>query len=267
MTLLDLLDRPIAFHRPLVTVTGSVHASLILSQAIYWSRRTIDKDGWFYKRRDEWRDETGLSRWEQETSRKALRKSGFWEERPDRLNHRLYYRVNIPELSRRLKSHLREGGNGGVGEDGFPPSTISKTTSETTSKEAAPLALNLNGAKGRKKFTPPTLKEIQVQCSIISLDIREAKKFLDWHESRGWKVGRMPMVSWVSALNTWKSHHEERNGSNGKNGQHSTGDPAGWQEWLAKHPEYHEICAGKKFSACREFIRNEFIADKKAVKA
>ena len=33
--LLQLLDRPIAFHRCFVTLTGSVTAALMLSQALY----------------------------------------------------------------------------------------------------------------------------------------------------------------------------------------------------------------------------------------
>jgi hypothetical protein len=36
--LIDLLDRPIAFHRIFVELTGSVLAAVMLSQAFYWSR-------------------------------------------------------------------------------------------------------------------------------------------------------------------------------------------------------------------------------------
>jgi hypothetical protein len=49
MTAIQILDRPIAFHRCLVRVTKSVAAALMLSQAIYWSNRTKDPDGWFWK--------------------------------------------------------------------------------------------------------------------------------------------------------------------------------------------------------------------------
>lgn len=63
---------------------------------------------------------------------------------------------------------------------------------------------------------------------------------------------------------TWKPN------GNGKNGHHVSTiveDPSDWKEWLTNHPEYHEICRGRKFSGCREFIQREFIADKKKVKA
>ena len=75
MEIKDLLDRPIAFQRVFVTLTGSVTAALMLSQAVFWNKRvSVEKDGWFYKTIDEWQDETGLTRYEQETARKKLKK-------------------------------------------------------------------------------------------------------------------------------------------------------------------------------------------------
>ncbi len=40
----DLLDRPIAFYRVFVMITGSVTGALMLSQAVYWSKRTDDAE-------------------------------------------------------------------------------------------------------------------------------------------------------------------------------------------------------------------------------
>lgn len=90
----DLLDRPIAFHRAFAKLAGSVNAGVMLSQGYYWSKRTKSPAGWFYKTQDEWEAETCLSRREQETARKLLRQTGFWEE--DRRGNpaRLYYRID-----------------------------------------------------------------------------------------------------------------------------------------------------------------------------
>ena len=79
--LLQILDLPVSFHRCLVPITGSVTAALLLSQAICNAQeadRTLSE--WFSKSQDEWDEETGLSRWEQETARRALREAGFLEE-------------------------------------------------------------------------------------------------------------------------------------------------------------------------------------------
>lgn len=105
MNLLSLFDRPIAFHRPLVTITGSITAALMLSQAIYWSRRTTDDDGWFYKTLAEWEEETGMTRREQETARAKLRELGFIEEERRGMPARLYYRVNEGAILHALSAH------------------------------------------------------------------------------------------------------------------------------------------------------------------
>jgi hypothetical protein len=92
----DALDRPIAFHRVFVKLTGSVTAALMLSQAVYWTKRANSGGvGWFYKTITQWEEETGLSRHEQETARKALRRFSFWQEERRGVPAQMYYRVDI----------------------------------------------------------------------------------------------------------------------------------------------------------------------------
>jgi len=125
--------------------------------------------------------------------------------------------------------------------------------------------LPLNGSKGRKKFTPPSIKEVEARCIEIGLDKREAVKFFNWHDSRGWKVGRMPMVNWKSALNTWKAHHDDRKEQNSTSHTNSAAAPRGWDEWLKTKPQYQELCRGLPYRACRGFIQTEFIQDRKTL--
>lgn len=100
LELADLLDRPIAFHRSFVTLTGSVNAALVLSQAVYWQQRiSAEHDGWWYKTRTQWRDETGLTRREQETARKRLRNCGILTEERRGMPAKIWYRVNMEKLS------------------------------------------------------------------------------------------------------------------------------------------------------------------------
>jgi hypothetical protein len=76
-----------------VRIAGSVNAALMLSQALYWTPRTKDPDGWFYKSHVDWEAETGLTRREQDTARKELRGKGLVEERLKGVPATLYYRV------------------------------------------------------------------------------------------------------------------------------------------------------------------------------
>lgn len=103
--LLEVFDIPVSFHRCLVPITGGVTAALMLSQAI-WTTQTIERaaDGWFSKSRDEWTEETGLSRWEQETARRALRSAGFLDERRVGVPAKLWFRVRPEAVWRALQA-------------------------------------------------------------------------------------------------------------------------------------------------------------------
>ena len=106
MNLLDLLARPIAYHRCFVALGAGVTGAVMLSQAIYWARRTNDNDGWFYKSQAEWEEETGLKRTEQEKARKMLISIGVLDECRRGLPAKLYYRVNEDCLVSLLSGNL-----------------------------------------------------------------------------------------------------------------------------------------------------------------
>lgn len=93
----EIFDRPIAYHRIFTKIGGSVTAGVMLSQAYYWSQRTKSIEGWFYKTVDEWEEETGLTRSEQETARKHLIEKGI-----------ISYKVKgIPATGHYLVNHKR----------------------------------------------------------------------------------------------------------------------------------------------------------------
>jgi len=64
-----------------------------------------------------------------------------------------------------------------------------------------------------KKFSPPTPQELELQAAKIGLPQREAQKFFNYYESKGWMVGKSPMKIWRSALANWKLKWEESRGS------------------------------------------------------
>ncbi|MCI0653670.1 MAG: hypothetical protein L0Y39_04230 [Methylococcaceae bacterium] len=104
---LRLFDRPIAFHRCFVDLTGSVTAALFLSQAVYWQKRVPDEpEGWWHKTREEWAEETGLSRREQESARQILKQLRVLEEKRAGVPARLLYRVDNPGLSSLLNAMI-----------------------------------------------------------------------------------------------------------------------------------------------------------------
>ena len=144
----DILDRPIAFNPVFKKITGSTVAALMLSQAWYWSKRTSNEDGWFYKTISEWEEETGLTRSEQETARKHLK--DILEVELRGVPATLYYRINkskILELlgvqfAETLQTSLVEPSN----QDSEIPANINRTenTTENTQKKGDLVDLELS---------------------------------------------------------------------------------------------------------------------------
>jgi hypothetical protein len=114
------LGKVVAFFPGLRKITGSINATLILCQALYWTPRTNNPDGWFYKTAEEWEKETALTYDEQFTARKHLKELELIEERNDRIDHKLWFRVNQTMLNARWE------GQGGLAiESILPPKGLS----------------------------------------------------------------------------------------------------------------------------------------------
>ena len=109
--LLAVFDMPVTFHRCLVPVAGGVTAALMLSQAI-WLTDIVDpaSDGWFMCSQEQWTKETGLTRWEQETARRALRRAGLLVERRLGMPAKLWFRVCPGAVMRALQASVDQGG-------------------------------------------------------------------------------------------------------------------------------------------------------------
>jgi hypothetical protein len=92
--------RSIAFNPFYARISG-VKAGLLLSQAMYW-QENVGVDKWFYKTQQEWQSETCLTRTEQESARKTLRRLGLLEEKVAGMPAKIHFRVNLTSLADRL---------------------------------------------------------------------------------------------------------------------------------------------------------------------
>jgi len=143
VSLHDLLDRPIAFQRAFVSLGAGITGALMLSQAIYWSKRTVNADGWFYKTMEEWASETGMTRSEQESARKKLVNAGVLEEKKKGVPCRLFYRVNMDAIRTNLiaedphsslQDSCKQGCRKAASKPAEKPLAITETTAEITAE-------------------------------------------------------------------------------------------------------------------------------------
>ncbi|MHA3079668.1 hypothetical protein [Acinetobacter sp. ANC 5502] len=88
------LGRAIAYFPQLGIHLGNPLAGIFLSQLVYWHDKT-DCDLGVYKTSEEWQKETGLTYSHQKTARKLLKDLDILTETEKRLEHKLYFKLNI----------------------------------------------------------------------------------------------------------------------------------------------------------------------------
>lgn len=192
MTLSEILDRPIAFQRPFVKIGVGIKGALMLSQAVYWSKRTRDADGWFYKTQDEWEEETGLVRSEQETARKKLIKSGVMQEKKKGVPCKLYYRVDFEKLLASLsaippQTSLRESPELACekvpSKRGRKSPAITETTAEIkteTTADTLPEGSATPNASGQLVVSDPSQPRIEIPADMPGPKDQDCKTFKAW---------------------------------------------------------------------------------------
>lgn len=85
-----------------------------------------------------------------------------------------------------------------IGKDSIVKSSIEKKVAE------APLS--------SKRFVKPTLEEVKEYCSNRKNNI-DAQQFIDFYESKGWKVGNQSMKDWKACVRTWEQRNKVENKS------------------------------------------------------
>lgn len=103
----DAFDqKPILYIPGLTNVTGSVTASLMLSQLLYWNGKGRRSDGWFYKTEMETQYELSISPKQQRLAEKKLLALGLIEKRLAGTPPKRHYRVNVSLILSRLSAPI-----------------------------------------------------------------------------------------------------------------------------------------------------------------
>lgn len=64
-----------------------------------------------------------------------------------------------------------------------------------------------------KKFRPPTVGEVLAYCRERGNAV-DPGRFVDFYESKGWKVGNQPMKDWKAAVRTWERQEQSKGTGN-----------------------------------------------------
>jgi len=99
-SMVPYFERQIVFNGDFIRLGIGINGALFLSQALYWTRETSDKDGWFYKTKEDIEEETTLTRYQQDRVRKHLEKLEVLEVKNIMAGGAptLHYRVNVAQV-------------------------------------------------------------------------------------------------------------------------------------------------------------------------
>lgn len=106
----QILSDTVAYRKIFFRITGTVDAALLLSQMWFW-RKIAEKSGQkkFYKTREQWYAETGLSKYEQLQARKRLKTLGYIREITQRIDSNsevVWYYVNVGVIHKAIKDEV-----------------------------------------------------------------------------------------------------------------------------------------------------------------
>ena len=94
--------------------------------------------------------------------------------------------------------------------------TMKDMTSDTdysksiTQLEEAIVVLEKKYEKPKKETTiPPSVDEVESYCDERNNGINP-QAFIDFYQTRGWKVGKEKMKDWKAAIRTWENNKKER---------------------------------------------------------
>lgn len=120
--------------RVFIDFTGGHVTALLLSQAIYWTDRTKNPEGWFYKTQKEWEEEIGASRYQLDNGVNKLKSMGILETSLRKANGAptVHYRVNQEVFSKSICQFLA---NRIAGNSQIHLQEPSKSLTETTDIE------------------------------------------------------------------------------------------------------------------------------------
>lgn len=182
--------------RVYVDILKSHRAALLLSQCVYWSDKTEDPDGWFYKTFSEWRDELGMNQHAVETARKSLEEHGFIHTKISMAGktHKNHWRVNFERLTECLTNHLAETAmqdlaetaNHSLAENAMP--SISKIT---------PQEITTSAEKNRAPSPRPEKRAEPEEGKAGTRAIQDSYEKLLGYAVPDWSSGEAASAKWI----------------------------------------------------------------------
>jgi hypothetical protein len=192
-------------------ICGSITAGLMLSQAIYWTERCDNPEGWFYKTIDEWEREITLTRTEQVTARAILRARGFFLEKYAGMPRKVYFRVDMDRITEAIKQLPPDGSIPTGKRGGNLQARVQETCRQENCTHASRNAADLNAgnlhASVQKPCSPYKEAEISAESTAETTQRESSTANAAMRDSlRAWIhiKNQLPPEEWLRAAHLLK---------------------------------------------------------------
>ena len=121
---------------------------------------------------------------------------------------------------------------------------LEKFSEEETDELTTEFGERKKVAQKKERFRPPSIQEVQEYCNERQNGI-QAFKFVNFYQSKGWKVGNQSMKDWKAAVRTWEQKNKE-NGNhqstiNGNSGNQNNGNKVSGTKEILSGARYTEF--------------------------
>jgi hypothetical protein len=155
---------------------------------------------------------------------------------------------------------------------GWPLET---TPTKSTKRERESTPSESTRSKHAGKAKPASVEAVIEFGESINLVATECRKFWDYYESNGWKVGKNPMQKWKSSLQNWKRRADDQRRDDPDEVPFKTRSPEDimraalaedgpYEAWppgrLPQNDLERRYCAGFERQEAREKVRQEAAA-------
>lgn len=198
-------SRPIAYYPGLAKKVGGAKAAIMLSQLLYWSENRVvkERDGWLYKSVEEFEEETGLTKREQQTARNKLSSIGVIDIELKGIPRTWYYRVNFNELIEYLTASHWEQNRPNVGTESVSMletkapqlNNESENTTENTHAEQEKKSSEDDFSDWFENRPAPKIRKLRSKEDIRAGVMRAIGKFEDKY-----KDGELPLADYPEVV-------------------------------------------------------------------
>lgn len=160
--------RPVAFYPGLVKYLGSVNAVLFFCQIFYWLDKA-ESDLGVYKTVEEIEEETGMTYREQVTARRHLVERGVLVETHKRLEHRIYYKIDIEKLDALLESADFQERNSRTAESAIREEAKAQSVNRTEITTETTLVIGKRAREQKQETTLPEWLDAGVWNDFLAM--------------------------------------------------------------------------------------------------